>query len=231
MEFRAVVEVRVGQVLSGLPPCRLPRAQGLLLAITALWALASLIDSPVPELAPLQNLPSLVVLAGMVLVLRRWPMPTSAVACLCAFLALHTLGGRYAYSYVPYDQWLAALGFPSAADLFDFQRNNYDRLVHFSFGALLVHPISAALARHGKVGARLSLYIAVEFVFAASALYEVFEWALTMVLAGDNVETYNGQQGDLWDAQKDMAIAGLGALLSGVFLLLQRPHRQLKSQV
>lgn len=215
----------------GPAPTKLPRPQGVLLALTAIWALASLIDSPVPELAPLQNLPTLAVVAGLALLLRRRPLPMSAVACLCGFLVLHTLGGRYAYSYVPYAEWAVAFGLPSPAEAFGFQRNHYDRLVHFAFGALLVHPISSALARYGKVSARLSLYIAVEFVFAASAVYEMFEWALTMVLAGADVETYNGQQGDIWDAQKDMAMAGLGALLSGAILLLRGPHRQLNSQV
>lgn len=204
----------------------IPRRQVLLLALAATWALASLIHSPVPELAPLQNLPTLAVAAGLALALRRWPLPTSAVACLCAFLALHTLGGRYAYSYVPYDDWAAAIGLPRPADLFGFHRNHFDRLVHFSFGALLVHPLSEVLRRHGKVGAGLSLYIAVEFVFAASAIYEIFEWALTMVLAGADVETYNGQQGDVWDAQKDMALAGLGAILAAAVLKVRR-QRQL----
>jgi putative membrane protein len=225
VEFRAVVEVRLGQVLSRGTSVPLPRAQQALLALVALWALASLYRSPVPDLAPLQNLPTIAVVAGLAFALRRWPMPTSAVACLAGFLALHTLGGRYAYSYVPYDDWTAALGLPRPADLFGFTRNHYDRLVHFSFGLLLVHPLAAALARHGRVSPRLALYVAVEFVVAASALYEIFEWALTMILAGSDVETYNGQQGDVWDAQKDMAMAGLGALVALVAAALLHARR------
>lgn len=212
----------MGQVLIAPAPAALPRQQIALLALVASWALASLVDSPVPELTPLQNLPTLAVIGTLAFLLRRYPMPTSAVACVCAFLALHTVGGRYAYSYVPYEQWFAALGLPSPAETFGFRRNHYDRFVHFAFGMLIVHPISAMLIRHAKVSPRLALYIAIEFVFAASAVYEVFEWGLTMVLAGDDVETYNGQQGDIWDAQKDMTLAGLGALLSAAVLLVRR---------
>ena len=150
-----------------------PRVQALLLGLTALTALVSLFDTPFPELAPLQNLPTLVVVAALGWASRRWSLPTSAVACLAAFLLLHTLGGRYIYSYVPYDDWARAIGLPAPADVFGFHRNHYDRLVHFAFGLLLVHPIADVLDRHGKVGPRLALYVAVEFIFASSALYEV----------------------------------------------------------
>src|SRR6187399_3266454 len=120
----------------------MPRSQKLLLALVALAALLSLIDSPYPDLAPLQNIPTLFIAGGVALALRRWPLPTSAVAFVVIFLLLHTLGGRYAYSYVPYDHWLEMLGLPSISSLFGLHRNGYDRLVHLGFGLLLVHPIS-----------------------------------------------------------------------------------------
>ena len=192
----------------------LPRIQQWLLLLTATGALASLIDSPYPQLAPLQNLPTLGLLAGLWLALRRWPLPTAAIACLCAFLLLHTLGGRYIYSFVPYDQWFAAMGMPTPQEVFGLQRNAYDRLVHFSFGLLLAYPFAVALRLHVGVRPAISAYVAVEFVLATSALYEIFEWGLTMMMAGADAEAYNGQQGDMWDAQKDMACAGLGALMT-----------------
>ncbi|MCW1430931.1 DUF2238 domain-containing protein [Novosphingobium sp. JCM 18896] len=192
------------------------------LGVTALGALLSLFDTPFPKLAPMQNLPTLLVVAALAGSLRRWPLPSSVVACLAIFLMLHTLGGRYIYSYVPYDDWVQALGLPKLSDVFGFRRNHYDRLVHFSFGLLLVHPIATMLRRYAGVGARLSLYIAVEFIFAASALYEIFEWMLTMLMAGADADAYNGQQGDVWDAQKDMACAGCGALLTAIWLRLRR---------
>ena len=59
---------------------------------------------------------------------------------------------------------------------------------------------------------RLNIYLTV--------FYEVFEWQLTLWLSGDAAENYNGQQGDVWDAQKDMALAMLGATLSAAYLLV-----------
>lgn len=199
----------------------LPGPQALLLGATGAGALFSLIDTPYPALAPLQNLPTLVIVAMLWLALRRWPMPTSAILCIAAFMALHTIGGRYIYSYVPYEQWLGALGLPSIDHAFGLGRNSWDRLVHFSFGALWVWPIACWLARHRGLSPALATYIAVEFVLAGSALYEIFEWQLTVVMAGRDADAYNGQQGDVWDAQKDMAIAGLGALTTAVWLRLR----------
>lgn len=200
------------------------------MALTAAGALFSLIDTPYPALAPLQNLPTIFIVIAIAASLRRWPMPISAVICACLFLTLHTIGGRYIYSYVPYEKWLAELGFPSIDAALGLGRNSWDRLVHFSFGLLWVHPISSWLHRHRGLTIGLATYIAVEFVLAGSALYEIFEWALTLSMAGADADAYNGQQGDAWDAQKDMTLAGLGALSAGVFLR-SRSYFQLSSHV
>lgn len=207
-----------------------PGPQALLLGATAAGALFSLIDTPYPALAPLQNLPTLVIVAALWLALRRWPMPNSAVLCIALFMALHTIGGRYIYSYVPYEQWLAALGLPSANHAFGLPRNSWDRLVHFSFGLFWAWPIACWLSRHRGLSLGLATYIAVEFVLAGSAIYEIFEWQLTVVMAGPDADAYNGQQGDIWDPQKDMALAGLGAVTTALWLRLRR-YFQLSSQV
>jgi len=79
---------------------------------------------------------------------------------------------------------------------------------------LAVPPVAEATMRYGGAGRRLALWSAFLFVCGASALYEVFEWLLTIVLAPAMADDYNGQQGDAWDAQKDMAMAILGASVS-----------------
>lgn len=213
----------MGQVLSQV--AGLPRSQAALLGATALFALLSLIDTPFPDLAPLQNLPTLAIVGALGWALRRRPLPDSAVWCLCLFLWLHTLGGRYAYSYVPYDAWFTSFGLPAPGELLGLSRNSYDRVVHLSFGLLMVHPIARFLADGRVVGRGAALYIAVEFVFAGSALYEIFEWLLTLVMAGPNADAYNGQQGDIWDAQKDMACAVSGALLAVAWLSVRARRR------
>jgi putative membrane protein len=216
MELRPVIALRVGAVLR-VAGIALPRIQSAWIVATGAAALLSLIGGPYPGLAPLQNLPTLAVLGLLVLALRKWPLPTSAVGCFCTFLLLHTLAGRYIYSYVPYDQWFAAVGMPTPTEVFGFRRNHFDRVIHFSFGLLMVHPIARILSLHLGVRQHLTGYVAVLLVLAGSAVYEIFEWLLTVVMAGPDADAYNGQQGDSWDAQKDMALAGMGAAIAAVW--------------
>jgi putative membrane protein len=68
---------------------------------------------------------------------------------------------------------------------------------------------------------------AVDVVISSGAVYELFEWGIAVTLAPDLAEAYNGQQGDLFDAQKDMAIAAAGAIAAVItalaIALLLRP--------
>lgn len=202
-----------------------PRLQTDLLIATALCVLASFVAPPYPDLALMQNVPTLAGIALAHREIRRTPLPTGAVACVCAFLLLHTVGGRYAYSYVPYEDWLSAIGLPTIRSLTGDGRNGYDRLVHLSFGLLAVHPARSWLRARGTPS-RLSTYVSVEFVFAVSCLYEIFEWILTLVMAGPDADLYNGQQGDPWDAQKDMACACVGAIASAALQSFTRLRRR-----
>jgi putative membrane protein len=64
-----------------------------------------------------------------------------------------------------------------------------------------------------NTGRVTSALLAFQFILASSAVYEMLEWAITLILAPELAAEYNGQQGDMWDAQKDMALAALGSLL------------------
>jgi putative membrane protein len=191
----------------------LPRAQKQLLALLAALLLAAQIAQPYPDIALLQHIPTLVFLVASPWLLRRWPLSTASLACIVAFLALHTLGGRYAYSNVPYDDWSSALTGTTLSDAMGWTRNHYDRLVHFAFGALSVVPVAEISRRWGGLTPRGAALAVLAWVLAISCLYEMFEWLLTIVAAGETADRYNGQQGDIWDAQKDMALATLGAIL------------------
>ncbi|MBO9579933.1 MAG: DUF2238 domain-containing protein [Sphingobium sp.] len=189
---------------------------------------AANIRQPYPELAPLQHAPTVVVCLAAPWLLRRWPLSTGAVALIWMFLLLHTLGGRYIYSYVPYDSWFAAATGSRLSALFGIARNGYDRLVHLAFGLLLTPVIVEVARRHGGLGHRSAWLLGFAMVGLVSALYEIFEWLLTIALAPDMVEGYNGQQGDMWDPQKDMATAQLGSGLSWIAAGLfarRRPRR------
>jgi putative membrane protein len=177
--------------------------------LTAL--LLAQINQPYPDVAIFHHLPTMLLVVASPVLLRRWPLSDTAVGCLVAFLLIHTLGGRYTYVDVPYDAWAAALTVTSLSDAFGWSRNHYDRFAHLAYGALVMLPVAELAQRSGR-GARGTLWAALAFVGATSALYEVFEWLLTFTVPPHLADQYNGQQGDMWDAQKDMALAGLGAL-------------------
>lgn len=193
---------------------------GLLAAAVVLASLRP----PYPEEMFLQHSPTLILLIVLPLLSRRWPISDAAFACLVAFMLIHTLGARYIYSNVPYDRGFSAVFGRDLSSTFGWSRNHYDRLVHFSFGLLWARPVFEVSIRHLGIPRRVAYYTTVEFLLAFSALYELFEWSLTMVLSPQDAGEYNGQQGDMWDAQKDVSLALAGALL-GVIVLLIRSRR------
>ncbi|EQB14507.1 hypothetical protein L288_01305 [Sphingobium quisquiliarum P25] len=200
----------------------LPAAQRrMILILIAAIAVAN-IDQPFPELAPLQHGPTLALALAAPWLLRRWPLSNGAVACVLAFLLLHTLGGRYIYSYVPYDDWARAISGHDLSSSLGWRRNGYDRLVHFAFGALLTAPIAQAAYRHGAMRRRWSLCFAFVTVGFVGAAYEIFEWLLTIIAAGETADWYNGQQGDIWDPQKDLLAAQAGAALALLLPVVRR---------
>lgn len=200
-----------------------PRQRLMLAGLAVLLVLVQ-VKQPYPAVAPLHHLPTLALVLAAPFLLRRHPLSDPALACIVLFLVLHTIGGRYTYANVPYDAVASAIAGHSLSEIFGFTRNHYDRLVHFAYGLLAVLPVREALARHAGLERRTALYIAAESVLAVSALYEIFEWLLTLTMEGTLATAYNGQQGDLWDAQKDMALAGLGALLAAGALAMRRSH-------
>jgi len=191
----------------------------------ALWiallaaTLLSVIRPPFPRELALQHVPTVFMLFALPIAARRWKLSNAAFACIAAFMLFHVLGARYIYSYVPYDQWSEKLFGVNLTQRFGFRRNHYDRVVHFLFGALWLVPVWEIATGVFKVPRRFAYYAAVEFVLAFSMIYELFEWGLSVVLSPHDAGAYNGQQGDIWDAQKDMSCAALGALLA---LLLWR---------
>ncbi|MBK7645119.1 MAG: DUF2238 domain-containing protein, partial [Planctomycetes bacterium] len=113
--------------------------------------------------------------------------------------ALHLLGGAL-------PQWFPFLNIT--------ERNHYDRLVHFLFGLLFAVPIREIFLRVGQVRGFWAYYLPLDVAMAFSMLYELIEWGSALLFGGDLGAAYLGTQGDPWDAQKDMALASLGALIT-----------------
>jgi putative membrane protein len=148
---------------------------------------------------------------------RNLSLSLSRLACtlLFVFLCLHEVGSHYTYAQVPYDAWVQAAFGTSVQELLGSPRNHYDRLVHLAFGLLLTWPIREVLLQTSPVRGRWSYLLPVALVMAAAMAYEVAEWlAVALVAADGEGARFLGMQGDPWDAQKDMALAALGAMLA-----------------
>ena len=160
---------------------------------------------------------TLIFMAMMLTAYRYLSIGIHAYSLSMLFLLIHIIGARYLYSYVPYDDWShALLGF-KLTDYFGWQRNMYDRLVHFSYGLLLFAAMYNGLKAILRLPSpRQLIAITLLLNMASSMLYELFEWGIAMTLSAEDAEAYNGQQGDMWDAHKDMALALLGGLISAV---------------
>lgn len=177
----------------------------------------------------LQNVPTAVAL--LVLAVDCWQkfLTRTAYVCTIAFFGLHIFGARYIYSMVPYDDWLNQLWGVTTVELFGFQRNHFDRLVHFLFGWLYLLAAYSTLREKLASSVLQNLFLSFCIVTALSGIYEVFEWCLTMVMSPHDADSYNGQQGDNWDAQKDMALAMLGSMLAVPWILLFLPKQHADS--
>ncbi|MEM1196787.1 MAG: DUF2238 domain-containing protein [Pseudomonadota bacterium] len=207
---------------------RMTRVQRWLFALGLTGIALARINEPFPQVAFLHHAPTLLFILIFPRLTQIVKLSDKAWLCLFAFLAIHTLGGRYTYTNTPYDAWFEALIGYGLNELMGWERNHYDRLAHFAFGALLIAPVAELWRRNAGLSRTLSIFLGVEFILALSALYEVFEWLLSIVLAPDNVEAYNGQQGDIWDPQKDIALAFVGAIATATGLLWRGDTRAVR---
>lgn len=124
-----------------------------------------------------------------------------------AFLCLHEVGAHYTYDYVPLGYWLK--------DTFHFKRNDYDRIVHFSFGLLWAYPIREIFMQSAKTRRFWTYAAPVGIVLSVSALFEIMEAYMAQLYPGME-EKYVGMQGDVFDSQRDMTCAIVGAIFAMV---------------
>jgi len=200
-------------------PSATPRQAAGLLASAALIVLAS-------GVAPLdradwwlENVLPLALLLTLAATSRYWRFSWHAYLAIVMMLAIHELGAHFTYAKVPYDAWLRALTGHSLNAWMGWQRNQFDRLVHLSYGLLFVLPIRELLQRQALLRGVWLALCTVSLVLATSALYELLEWIGGQYLGDDQAQAFLATQQDPWDAQKDMALALLGALVT---LLIQR---------
>ena len=190
---------------------------GLLATFLLIWLLLA-IDPTSRQDWLLENLLTFVALPIFFLTRNKLRFSNSAYSCLFVFFCLHTIGSHYTYSLVPYDEWWKSLTGRTFNSLFGFERNHYDRFVHFMYGALMLLPAVEIFVAYAPPRSVWRGIMPVFFIMAHSVIYELFEWLAALLVAPDLGQAYLGTQGDTWDAQQDMALATLGAIVTMMLL-------------
>ncbi|MDH3759811.1 MAG: DUF2238 domain-containing protein [Gammaproteobacteria bacterium] len=177
--------------------------QAMILWLVTVWILAA-IDPLYPRDWLLENLLVIGWSALLVATYRRFQFSNVSYGLFIAFLSLHLVGSHYTYSETPFGFWMQ--------DWFGFERNHYDRIVHFSFGLLIAYPMREILLRTAGLNTAWSYFITLNCIMAFSAIYEVIEAITAVVVSPELGAAYLGTQGDEWDAQKDAGLAFLGSM-------------------
>ena len=174
-------------------------ARALGIALFVIWAVLAVAPSYRSDWL-LENLLVFVTVPALVWSGPRLGFGNATWACLFVFFVLHLVGAHYTYAEMPL--------FAQADG-----RNHYDRVVHFAYGLLMARPTLDLFAARVRTQGVWHWLLPVFFLSAHGAVYEVVEWWAAVLFGGDLGVAFLGTQGDDWDAQWDMALLSLGAVL------------------
>lgn len=159
-----------------------------------------------------ENLPVVLVVLFLVCTFNKRNFSNSSYFLMSFWIILHTIGGHYTFELVPFD---------SINQLFGWERNMYDRIAHFMIG-VYAFPIMEYLWKSKAIQQKWLLYtFGICSILAVAGAYEIFEWRFAIIADPKAGLAVLGSQGDIRDAQKDMLMDILGALLA-VFLFIIR---------
>jgi putative membrane protein len=193
----------------------------ILLAIFAVIWTALAIEPWYREDWLLENWLVFATVPTLVLTYRNLRFSNFSYTLICVFLIFHEIGAHYTYAEVPYDQWFQSLTGRTLNGLLGFERNHYDRLIHFAYGLMLVPPTLELLRAKGAAGTGIWRFIVpLFFLHCQAGLFEMMEWVAAELFGGELGQAYLGTQGDVWDAHKDMALAGLGTIIGLTLVFL-----------
>ena len=166
----------------------------------------------------LENLLAVSTVAVLILTYRRFAFSDVSYVLITVFMILHAVGAHYTYAKVPFGFWMK--------DVFDLSRNHFDRIVHFAFGFLLAYPAYELFLRAARARRGWALFMAAIAVTSLSGTFEVVESWVAQIASPELGDAYLGTQGDVWDAQKDMTLAIVGALITvGLIYAMSYPAK------
>ena len=158
----------------------------------------------------LETLPASVGVMVLLSTYSRFRFTTLCYILIALHISILCIGGHYTYAREPFFEWLRPI--------FGWQRNHFDRLGHFAQGF-----VPAMIARELFIRFRIVArrgwmnFLIVTVCMTISAFYELIEWCAA-ALSGSATTAFLATQGDVWDTQKDMLLALIGASCALVFL-------------
>jgi len=178
---------------------------GCIVVFLAVWA-NSLIGTTDINNWWLENVLTFLSLFFLAYTYRKHQLSDLSYLLIFIFLCLHVYGSKHTYAENPFGYWMK--------DVFNLERNQYDRIVHFGFGFLLAYPMRELFLRWLKAPTWVAWLLPIEISLSVGAFYELIEWAVADIFFKDQGAAYLGTQGDVWDAQKDVFLAFLGAIIA-----------------
>jgi len=172
---------------------------------TAVW-ISTLLGTTDLNNWMLENTLTVIFLLVLIFTYKKHQFSDLTYLLICVYLCLHVYGAKYTYAENPFGYWLQ--------DYFHSKRNFYDRIVHFSFGFLLAYPMRELFLKWLKYPKLVAWILPIEITLSISAFYELIEWSVADIFFPAQGDAYLGTQGDIWDAQKDIFMAFLGAIIA-----------------
>jgi putative membrane protein len=180
----------------------------VLIAILAVISAATLWSPPAGRVSwCLEVGPGLIEIAVLAAVYRRLPLSHLVYVAIFLHVQILIYGGYYTYALTPLGNW--------AKDAFNLSRNHYDRVGHVALGVVPCLLAREVLLRRTPLQRGGWLFFLVcSVVLAFAAFWELLEWWTAVLAAPDVGTAFLGSQGDVWDAQWDMLLALLGAMIT-----------------
>src|SRR5690554_3904905 len=191
---------------------RIPHLLAVIIVATMLWSFINPADMRVwwAEMTPI-----FAIFIGLALTYRKFQFSNTSYVLMSVLLILHTIGAHYTFAKVPFD-WFT--------NLFDFERNHYDRIAHFTVG-FYAYAAAELLVRKNWARPVTAMLFGLFMIMAIAAAYEIIEWQFAVIEGGNAGIEFLGSQGDEWDAQKDMLLDTLGAIAALVLFWFSKHRR------
>src|SRR5574343_217922 len=170
--------------------------------IIFIWLAINPVDNNVSYIEAITSFIPVLIL--FILYIKNIRLSNTAYVLMSIFPILHIIGAHYTFALVPFD-WFS--------NLFGYERDMFDRVAHFSVGFYAFGIMEILLIKQSSNKIWFIATYALFAIISLSAVYEIFEWQYAVLGDPNAGIAVLGSQGDVWDAQKDMLMDTLGAIL------------------